>query len=363
MYEEMAKLIVKDALRIKSSDVVSILTFPHTVDAANAIAIECFKQGADAMLVLWTDDYYYGQLEHLSEDSLKEPSKFCQALTEAVTAQVNMFGLEDPDGLKKISYSKSAAWNEGERRAHFPRGQERKIRTANLTLPLVTKARAKTYGFNFGAWKKAVDEATTADLKEISQKCHRVASSLEKANDVRITAPNGTDLTFELAGRPVHIDDGIIDEDDIANNSLETQLPTGFVQTTVVESSANGKIFFDLPLQALGVNVVDLEWGFKEGRLTSMMARKNIESLATEMQSATGDKDIIAFLGIGLNRKAKQGFMMNNIVEGAVTIGVGDNEALGGQNKSPYGAAATIGEATLEIDGKAIVKAGRLVEE
>ncbi len=55
------------------------------------------------------------------------------------------------------------------------------------------------------------------------------------------------------------------------------------------------------------------------------------------MEKATEDKDRIATLGIGLNPKAKYGFMMDNIVEGAVTIAIGDNESLGGKNKSPTG--------------------------
>jgi leucyl aminopeptidase (aminopeptidase T) len=194
----------------------------------------------------------------------------------------------------------------------------------------------------------------------MSKNGREVASILEKAHIVHIIAANGTDLTLKLAGRPVHIDDGIIDEDDIAGNSLETQLPTGYVQTTVDETSANGRIAFDLPLQTLGVNVVDIKCDFKQGKLASMTAKKNIEYLTEQMEKATGDKDRIAALGIGLNPNAKYGFMMDNIVEGAITIAVGDNESLGGRNKSAYGMAATIGKATLEIDGKTITKEGQL---
>jgi leucyl aminopeptidase (aminopeptidase T) len=360
LYEELAKTVVKDALRIKSTDIVSITTFPHTIDAANAIALECFKEGADAMLLLWTDEYYDGLLEYLSEDSLREPSKFCQAFTETVTAEVNLFGLENPEVLKRASRSKSAAWFEGERKGHFPRSVERKIRIANLSLPLVTKERAKIYGFNFGDWKKAMNDAMTVDLKAISEKGHQIASVLEGTHTVHITAPNGTDLTLELAGRTVHIDDGIIDEDDIANDSLNTQLPTGFVQTTVAETTGNGKVVFDLTLQRSGANITDMEWNFKEGKVTSMTARKNIEYVSEQMEMATGDKDRISAIGIGLNPKARYGFLMNNIVEGSVAVAIGDNEALGGKNSSPFGEQAEIGKATFEVDGKTIIKNGKL---
>jgi leucyl aminopeptidase (aminopeptidase T) len=360
LYEEMARIVVRDALKIRSTDIVSILTFPHTIDAANAIAVECFRQGADAILNLWTDEYYRGLLEYLSEDSLREPSKFCQAFTETVTAQVNIFGLENPDWLKKVSQSKTVAYVEGEKKAHFPRSQERKIRNANLSLALVTKERAKTYGFNFGAWKKAMDEAMMADLKRISESGRTLVSDVASGHAARLTAPNGTSLSFELAARPVHLDDGIIDEDDIANNSLDTQFPTGSILTTVLETSARGKVAFDLPVQTMGVNVADMEWEFKEGKLTSITAKKNIDPISREMEIATGDKDRLATLEIGLNSKAKYGFMMNRIVDGAVTLGIGDNESLGGNNKTAFGTAATISNATLEIDGRTIIKNGQL---
>lgn len=360
LFERLAKLVVNDTLRIDSSDIVSITTWPHTIDAANAISKECFKQGADVLLNLWTDDYYYSLLEELSEKSLREPSKVCQAFTETVTAQVNLSGPENPEFLKKISSSKFTAWFEGERKAHFPRSLERKIRSANLLLGLVTPQRAKTYGFKFGTWKNVMEDAITADLKKISKVGRELSSILEQGHKVQITAANGTGLTLELVGRPVHIDDGMIDENDIARKSLDAQLPAGFIETTVVETGGDGKVIFDLPIQTLGVNVEGLEWDFEKGKITSMTAKKNLEPLSDTLGKASGDKDRIALLGIGLNPKAEYGYMMNNIVEGAVAIGVGDNEAIGGKNKSSYGIIGELSKATLEIDGKPIIGNGKL---
>ena len=120
LYEELAKIVVKDSLNIDSSDTVSITTWDHTIDVANAFAVECFKQGADAIMILWTDEYYYGLLRELSESSLGECSRICQAFTEAETATINMFGPKNPEGLKNIPPSKVNAWGEGERKSHYP---------------------------------------------------------------------------------------------------------------------------------------------------------------------------------------------------------------------------------------------------
>jgi leucyl aminopeptidase (aminopeptidase T) len=360
LHEELAKIVVKDSLKINSSDVVTITTWDHTIDVANAMAVECFKQGADAMISLWTDEYYYGLLRELSEESLQIPSKICEAFTEAETATINMFGPKNPEGLKKLSPSKVNAWGEGERKGHYPRNIERKIRNVSLPLALCTPERAKVYGFNFEKWKKVINNALTMDLKKIAKVGHDIAAVLEKANSAHLTAPNGTNLTFELGKRPVHVDDGIIDKNDIAKKSLDAQLPAGSVLTTLVETSGDGKVVFDLPSQQMGFNVSGIRWQFKKGKLASMKAKKNLEPISKQFSKASGDKDKISYLQVGLNPKAEYGYLMDYVVEGAVQIGVGDNEYIGGKNSSSFGMAATLSKATLKIDGQTIIQNGKI---
>ncbi len=360
LYEDLARIIVKDALHVDSSDVVTITTWDHTIAVANAMAVECFRQGADATMSLWTDEYYYAILRELPEESLRECSKICQAFTEMETATINIFGPKNPEGLKKLSPSKVNAWSEGERRSHYPRNMEKGIRNVSLPLALLTQERAKVYGFNFENWKNAVNSALTMDLRKIANNGRDVAATLEKAHTVHLTAPNGTDLTFELNRRPVHIDDGVIDKEDIEKKSLDSQFPAGSVLTTVAETSGTGKVIFDRPLQQMGLNILGIEWVFKDGKLTSMTAKKNFEPISTQFDKATGDKDRISFIQIGLNPKAEYGYLMEHIVEGAVQIGIGDNEYIGGKNSSSFGMAATLSKATLDIDGRTIIKNGRL---
>jgi len=91
-----------------------------------------------------------------------------------------------------------------------------------------------------------------------------------------------------------------------------------------------------------------------------MKAKKNLEPISRQFEKASGDKDRISFLQIGLNPKAEYGYLMDHIVEGAVQIGVGDNEYIGGKNSSSFGTVATMGKATLNIDGKTIIRKGKL---
>jgi leucyl aminopeptidase (aminopeptidase T) len=271
-----------------------------------------------------------------------------------------MFGPKNPEGLKMLSPSKLNAWGEGERKSHYPKNIERGIRNVGLPLALLTRERAKVYGLKFESWKKAMSNALGMDLKKMAKKGREVAAMLEKAREVHLTAANGTDLTFELNRRPVHVDDGIIDKEDLAKKSLDAQLPAGSVLTTIVENSGNGKVYFDRPLQTMGLNVTGIEWKFKDGKLTIMKATKNLEPISKQFEKASGDKDKISFLQIGLNPKAEYRYLMDYIVEGAVQIGIGDNEYIGGKNSSSFGSVATMGNATLDIDGRTIIKKGQL---
>jgi leucyl aminopeptidase (aminopeptidase T) len=363
LHEELARKVVNDSLRISSDDVVTITTWDHTIDVANAMAVECFKQGADAMISLWTDEYYYGLLRELTEESLGECSKICQAFTEAETATINLFGPKNPEGLKTLSPSKLNAWSEGERKAHYPKNIEKGIRNVSLPLALLTPQRAKTYGFKLENWKKVVNNALAMDLKIIAKKGREVAVALGKAHQVHLTASNGTNLTFELNKRPVHVDDGIIDKQDIEKKSLDTQLPTGSVLTTIAETSGNGKIIFDQPLQQMGLNISGIELKFKDGKATSMKGKKNFEVISKLFEKASGDRDKIGYIQIGLNPRAQYGYLMDHIVEGAVQIGIGDSEYIGGKNNSSFGLAATLGKATLKLDGKTLIKNGRFQQK
>jgi leucyl aminopeptidase (aminopeptidase T) len=361
LYEELARTVVRDALGVTSDDVVTVTTWDHTIEVANAMVVECFKRGADAMMSLWTDEYYYGMLKELSAESLGVCSKICEMFTETETATINMFGPKNPLGLKGLPNSKLNSWFEAERKAHYPRNRERRIRNVTLPFALLTAERAKVYGFDLDNWKKTVDAALSQDLRKLKEKGRHLAVTLDKTHKAHLTAPNGTDLFFELDRRPVHLDDGIIDKEDIEKKSLDAQLPAGSVLTTIKETRGSGRAVFDRPLQTMGLTVEGIEWKFKDGKVTSMKARKNAETISKQFDAASGDKDRIGWLQIGLNPKAEYGYLMDHIVEGAVQIGIGDNEYIGGKNTSSFGMPATLSKATLEIDGDTIIKNGKLL--
>ncbi len=82
------------------------------------------------------------------------------------------------------------------------------------------------------------------------------------------------------------------------------------------------------------------------------------------MAPHTGPKDMFASVTIGLNPALKviedPGDFRPADAAGMVTISIGDNELLGGKNRSTGEFSFPVVNATVEIDGRAVIKDGKL---
>ena len=358
---KLAANLVRNCLRIRPEDNVTVFFYPHTLALAEDVATECFKVGADVLLNLYTDAYYAAYMKHLSEESLRTPSVFCKGLTELSTAEFWLGAVYDPAVFRGIPPGKMVANDEGETAAHWPLARERKIRSLFVGMGQVTRPRAKAYGFSYTAWERMMRAASSVPPARLAEDGKRLAAVLGTADRVRIAAGNGTDLSFSLKGRPVFVHDGVVDDEDIARGSYDAAIPAGDVTVAPLETSANGSVVFDLPQPWAGRTVRRLRWDFSDGRLTSWTGDAVALRLKAQWEKSGGDRDRLGFLGIGVNPKARTGFLTNNFVRGVVTIGIGGNEDQGGTNKAGFFYGQALGAATVEVDGKPVVEKGKLL--
>lgn len=359
MSTRIASTIVNECLRIKDDDVVSVHTFPHTVELANAIARQLNLKGADFFVGFETDEIMYSNFMDSSIEHLKKTSKIWMSLANTVTAQIFLGGPMNPAPMRRVPREKWAASFESEKPI-FDRTRERKVRQAFLALGQVTKERAKTYGFSYNSWKKAVTVAMTVKHEKMKSFGTKVREKLTRGRQVRITAPNGTDLRFETEpSRPIIIGDGIIDDEDIAMGGTFLTLPSGSVWLAPNETSTNGKIVFDVPTPQFGVLVKGLSWTFRDGRVTEYAAAKNLEAVKPVWEQSTGDKDRIGTFGLGINPRAKFGFLNNAIVMGGATVSIGANKEAGGINDTSYFFEGTLSKATVTVDGETLLSQGK----
>src|SRR2546426_2688387 len=111
-----------------------------------------------------------------------------------------------------------------------------------------------------------------------------------------------------------------------------TNVPPGYVIVCPGETSAEGIVRFDRPVPYLGLQVTDVAFQFKDGKAT-WSAGTNEESIRSQYDRATGAKDRLGWLQIGLNPAASYGFLQDDLVAGAIEIGIGDNSEYGGEKQ------------------------------
>jgi len=356
----LAKSVVNDCLHITEKDNVAINLYPHNLELAEEIAEECFKRGADVIMSLYTDRFLTSNYRHLSEENLRKPSAYCRGLTEISTAEIFMSGTYDPSVLRTIDPKKLAANNEGENEAHFPLSRERKIRTLNIGLASVTKPRAKTYGFNYDTWNKMMIAATAVDYGKLAKTGKALVASLRGAKELTVTGPGRTDLTFDVSGRKWYLSDGVVDDEDIRNEDLNDGLPAGTLYVAPLEDSAQGRITFNAGTPLMGRIVKGLQLSFQDGEAVKFQGNSTTVALKKNWEEGAGDKGRIAYFGIGFNPKAETGYLVNNVACGAVSIGIGGNEFMGGRNKSAFFHLDTVTGATVKADGRSILQRGRI---
>jgi len=354
----LANQVVNRCLRITEKDNVTITVVPHSIALAEDIAVECFRNGADVLLNLYTDKYQSAYHNLLSVESLRQPSVFCRALTESSTAEIYLLAAYDPNVYRQTPPEKVAADSEGEQKAHYPLAREKKMRTISIGLPLLTRPRAKTYGFNFSRWSKMMTAATNVDYGKLAATGRKLRDALSAADTIRVVAPGGTDLTLSVGGGHWSVSDGVIDDDDIAAEDLNDTLPAGSI--SICPTSAEGAIRFNAPTPYRGLSINNFGWKFKDGKMTEFGGGAGAKRPREEWEQSTGDKDRIASLSIGFNPAASTGFTFNDVAAGAISVGIGSNEFNGGKNKSNFYFNGTLAGATVSVDDETIIRAGKI---
>lgn len=183
---------------------------------------------------------------------------------------------------------------------------------------------------------------------------------LDAGRSVRVTAANGTDVSFSIDGCHAFSLDGYFHEE----YGFAT-LPPGESPTHPKEGTANGTIVIDVSMDGIGrlddpitLEVVD---GFVRGVTGGEEAAQLREIFGDADENARN----LAEFAIGTNPAAK---LIGNLAEdkklaGTVHFAVGDNESLGGSTASSIHLDGVLRYPTVEVDGERLVEAGSLVSK
>jgi leucyl aminopeptidase (aminopeptidase T) len=357
--ETVARRIVRTCLNVREDDMVLIETWQHTVDLASDIALECYRAGARPLITLMTDRLWWRALDEIPEQYFRKTPRHVLNAVESVTVWIGLGGPEDPTRFRDVPSSRLEPFFEGEKPV-ADKTIERKIRAIEVLIGHVTPQRAKAYGFDYARWLKNTEDAINVDYSKMTQLGRRIANYLQRGSRIRLTSKIGTDLRFEITKRPVHVQDGIVDSEDIDRGLVSTQLPSGKVEVPPIEESARGTVVFDAPRALKGRLIQDLQFTFEKGRVREFHAKKYEDVFREVFESTLGDKDLIGQFAVGLNPRIEIiGYPTDELVLGTATIGIGANKGIGGKNDSSLQFSGTLTKPTIEVDGSPILVDGR----
>jgi leucyl aminopeptidase (aminopeptidase T) len=352
--------------KIKPGEVVVISGGIQKLPLMEALAIEASKAGARvAPLFVTTDRIQRSSIADVSEEYLGQPAPAMEWLRN-IDVWISMADTEDPKAvLEGIPETKLAKVNRsGE--AYRAALNHSKLREVYIGVP--NRKDAEYARVDWATYEQMQWDAINADYKQIADKGNQLAKLLENAKSVRITSPSGTDLTVALGNRKAFLNVGILEEyprEGGAFMSRQASLPGGDLIIAPMESSANGRVVAPKDTCRPYEYLTGATYEFQNGTMVSFNAKGNPECFEQDLAAYGGDKDKISSLQIGLNPALK---VMEDGSEyrpgeaaGMVYISIGNNQLLGGNNKTGFFWGIPVVKASVEVDGKTVLKDGKLV--
>ncbi|MCI4342293.1 MAG: aminopeptidase [Thermoplasmata archaeon] len=358
---ELAHQILTKNVKLKKGESIVIEAWSNSLPYAEAMQLEARKLGAKPLVLYESEPGYWDAVASAPTQSIGEPGKAEWSALENADAYMYFWGPVNRDQVRALPDKKRealAAFNP----KWYKTAAKHGVRGFRMEIALAEPMNAKYHGVDLDAWRRELLTASFVDPQEMHRIGTKVSKALEKGKRVRITHPNGTDLTLGLKHRKPVVADGEIDDTDKKRGQNVDSLPAGSVVVAVDEAVAEGRLVSNRPFRVLGQGYTAEggEWEFKNGKLTSYRFEKGGDRFAKAYEAAPKGKEKPGLFEVGLNRLMKDAPTFEDQERGAVTLYLGGNTNWGGSNKVPFVTYLIVREPTVEVDGKVVASGGKI---
>lgn len=228
----------------------------------------------------------------------------------------------------------------------------------------MTHTEARTNAISKGARGATLPDVTedmiartmSGSYKDIEKLTLKLARILKGAKRVHITTKKGTDVEIITEGREWWLDTGLLTKPGSFSN-----LPAGEIYIAPLEGRSSGVVIFDASFSGLGMLPQPITIEIEKGRAAKIKSDRG--NLARMLDAPGSRGRNLAELGIGTNDRAK---ITGNVLEdekvmGTIHLAFGDNANFGGKVKVDVHLDGMVLKPTVEVDGKVIMKDGRLI--
>jgi aminopeptidase len=367
-YAELAARIVRTSANVKPGEVVLIQGGTHTVPMMEELAIQAVKAGGLVTMLLDSDRFERAIYHEVPEEYLdQKPTHFAEWMKH-VDVIIGLPGVEDDPAVRAdVSPQRSAKINRTDQVVWDAlTGGDARI----LWVAYPSRSEAVANHVDFNSYQKVTWQAVRADYQRISEDGNKLRQLFKAGKTAHVTSPSGTDFTFSIGTRAIVITDGITSPEKVKSPLAPERaafLPSGSLYFAPVETSANGRVVIPRDVYH-GQPLNGQSFEFVAGHMMNYKAEEGGERVQQKLAKYTGPKYVFGRIQIGLNPGARAtgepGEYHPAYAAGFVSIGIGENGFLGGDNKVTGdgfgGFNFPIENATVTIDGKVVVRDGKL---
>lgn len=354
--EKVAVNVLRNVLKLKAGETLTIETWSHNLPDANALVEEARRIGAHPVVVHEDEPTYWKTVNSVRPEVLGVLPKHEEALLRASDAYVFLYGPAQETARQRIGpnllqrlEAYNTEWYRIARRA--------KVRYARLELGRVSENRARYFGVSARAWRRELLHASAVPPSALSRTATQLSRALQGQGEVRIQHPNGTDLRIRLKGRPPVVDDG---ERSARGGDFVHILPAGSIVVAIDEGFGEGTFRSNVRIQGPPGSPNGGSWTLKGGRLTAFAYQEGERRIAHALSKAGAEGSFPGLVGFGLNPKVDRAPRCQDERLGTVLFSVGGNATEGGANRSSWMAYLLLRDPTVSVDGKTIMHRGKI---
>ncbi|MCI4335949.1 MAG: aminopeptidase [Thermoplasmata archaeon] len=360
---ELAQVILSKTLRVRPGDSVTIEAWTHTLGIAKACSLQAVELGARPLIQFHDDASFWRLVEEGHAKTLGALGDHEYAALAKTDAYIFFEGPEDRrrfhalDGRTRedlVSWEWKW-WRQAERSG---------LRCAWVLLGRAVPGSARYFGVDLATWRAELFRASMVEPAVLRRAGTRAARAFQTGKVVRVSHPNGTDLMLRLRRRSVSIQDGAVDAHDLSMGRFMEVVPSGYVPAALEERYAEGEIIANVPGRTMagGSALSGGHWTFHGGRLVNFSHTKGQNEAVAAYAAAPPDgRDRVGVVSVGLNPEIRIAPYVTDQRAGRLMLLVGGNHFHGGSNPSPFQMYLLLDGATLTVDGRAILRDGKLV--
>ncbi|MFQ5707146.1 MAG: hypothetical protein ACE5HO_06825 [bacterium] len=208
------------------------------------------------------------------------------------------------------------------------------------------------------ASRKLLERLAKTDYDKISHQSRRIAEIFTIGKRLKLTSPSGTEASISISRIK-----GTAETGQVRHNGDISFLPAGQSCLVLHKDSLNGRIILDGIAGSKNAFKEPIVLNVKNGQITQIKGNKAADNLRKELRKFGKHGRTIYEIGVGTNYAIKLGHsaLEDAKVLGTIHIAFGKNHVTKVRGKFNQTTKGLIKNPTLSIDGKLIIKDGKLL--